>query len=126
VDSISLQVTDPDQAEEACGRVYYPHRLTVLHEPSRFAMSLSALSLGPVAVGLLSYSGEDRPNVRDHLAFGHGLHSCPGAPMARAEIRVALETLLRKLPGLRLADGYEPSYIASYFFRGLESLDITW
>jgi cytochrome P450 len=68
----------------------------------------------------------DRPNVRDHLAFGHGLHSCPGAPMARAEIRVALETLLRKLPGLRLADGYEPTYIASYFFRGLESLHITW
>jgi AraC-like DNA-binding protein len=60
VDSISLQVTDPGQAEEACGRVYYPHRLTVLHEPSRFAMSLSALSLGPVAVGLLSYSGEVR------------------------------------------------------------------
>jgi cytochrome P450 len=68
----------------------------------------------------------DRPNVRDHLAFGRGLHSCPGAPMARAEIRVALETLIRKLPGLRLADSYQPVYIASYFFRGLESLDVTW
>jgi cytochrome P450 len=68
----------------------------------------------------------DRSNVRDHLAFGRGLHSCPGAPMARAEIRVALETLLRRLPGLRLADGYEPVYIASYFFRGLESLEVTW
>ena len=68
----------------------------------------------------------DRPNVRDHLAFGRGLHSCPGAPMARAEIRVALETLIRRLPGLRLADGYRPVYIASYFFRGLESLDVTW
>ena len=68
----------------------------------------------------------DRPNVRDHLAFGRGLHSCPGAPMARAEIRVALETLIRRLPGLRLADGYQPTYIASYFFRGLESLDVTW
>jgi cytochrome P450 len=68
----------------------------------------------------------DRPNVRDHLAFGTGLHSCPGAPMARAEIRVALETLLARLPGLRLADGYEPAYIASYFFRGLESLQVTW
>jgi cytochrome P450 len=68
----------------------------------------------------------DRPNVRDHLAFGAGLHSCPGAPMARAEIRVALETLLARLPGLRLADGYEPAYIASYFFRGLESLLVTW
>lgn len=68
----------------------------------------------------------DRPNVRDHLAFGRGLHVCPGAPMARAEIRVALEHLLARLPGLRLAEGYEPVYIASYFFRGLESLDVTW
>jgi len=68
----------------------------------------------------------DRPNARDHLAFGRGLHSCPGAPMARAEIRVALETLIRRLPRLRLAAGYQPAYIASYFFRGLESLDVTW
>jgi cytochrome P450 len=68
----------------------------------------------------------DRPNVRDHLAFGRGLHVCPGAPMARAEIRVALEALIRRLPGLRLAEGYEPTYIASYFFRGLESLDVSW
>jgi cytochrome P450 len=68
----------------------------------------------------------DRPNVREHLAFGRGLHVCPGAPMARAEIRVALEALVHRLPAMRLADGYEPTYIASYFFRGLESLDITW
>lgn len=68
----------------------------------------------------------DRANVRSHLAFGRGLHICPGAPMARAEIRVALETLLRRLPGVRLADDYAPSYIASYFFRGLETLDVVW
>lgn len=68
----------------------------------------------------------DRPNVREHLAFGRGLHVCPGAPMARAEIRVALEHLVQRLPGLRLADGYEPLYIASYFFRGLERLDVEW
>ncbi len=60
MDRISLHVTDPDEAQEACGRVYYPHRLTVLHEPGRFAMSLSALCLGPVAVGLLGYAGEVR------------------------------------------------------------------
>jgi cytochrome P450 len=68
----------------------------------------------------------DRPNVRDHVAFGKGLHACPGAPLARAEIRVALETLFGRLPELRLADGYEPTYIASYFFRGLESLRVSW
>lgn len=68
----------------------------------------------------------DRPNMRDHLAFGRGIHVCPGKPMALAEIRVALEHLFRRLPDIRLADGYEPLYIASYFFRGLERLDVTW
>jgi cytochrome P450 len=68
----------------------------------------------------------DRPNVHDHVAFGKGLHTCPGAPLARAEIRVALQTLFNQLPGLRLADDYEPTYIASYFFRGLESLRVCW
>ncbi|MBV9919744.1 MAG: cytochrome P450 [Pseudonocardia sp.] len=68
----------------------------------------------------------NRRNVREHLAFGRGLHVCPGAPMARAEIRVALETLLHRLPAMRLSDGYEPTYIASYFFRGLESLHVTF
>lgn len=68
----------------------------------------------------------DRPNAHDHLAFGKGLHVCPGAPLARAEIRIALQTVFDRLPGLRLADGFEPTYIASYFFRGLESLQVRW
>lgn len=68
----------------------------------------------------------DRPNLREHLAFGRGIHVCPGKPMALAEIRVALEHLFKRLPGMSLADGYEPLYIASFFFRGLERLDVTW
>jgi cytochrome P450 len=68
----------------------------------------------------------DRPNVREHLAFGSGIHQCPGAQLARTEVRVAIETLLDRLPTLRLAKGYAPTYIASYFFRGLERLDVTW
>jgi hypothetical protein len=40
--------------------VYFPHRLTVLHDPGQFAMSLSAARLGPISVGLLGYSGEVR------------------------------------------------------------------
>jgi cytochrome P450 len=38
----------------------------------------------------------DRPNVADHLAFGRGRHRCPGAPMARMMLRIALEELLAR------------------------------
>ncbi|MFE6994025.1 cytochrome P450, partial [Streptomyces pharetrae] len=42
-----------------------------------------------------------------HVGFGHGPHYCLGAPLARLEMRVALETVLRRLPGLRLAVPWE-------------------
>ena len=51
----------------------------------------------------------DRPNTHKHLAFGKGLHVCPGEPLARVEIRVALETLVKRVRGLRLAPGYQPT-----------------
>jgi cytochrome P450 len=37
-----------------------------------------------------------RPNVAEHLAFGRGRHRCPGAPMARLMLRIALEELLAR------------------------------
>ncbi|MDE2301107.1 MAG: cytochrome P450 [Sphingomonadales bacterium] len=70
-----------------------------------------------------------RPRIREHLAFGRGAHTCIGAPLARAEVRVMLERLLARTanfalseahhgpPGARRLD-YEPSYI----IRGLEKL----
>ena len=39
----------------------------------------------------------DRENAREHLAFGHGIHFCPGAPLARAEGRILLERVLDRM-----------------------------
>jgi cytochrome P450 len=46
----------------------------------------------------------ERPNARENLAFGRGIHACPGAPMARAEGRVALERILERLADIRVSE----------------------
>lgn len=55
-----------------------------------------------------------------HLTFGFGLHTCPGAPVARMEMRVALEELLRRLPDIQLVDDGP----AEYVFGGTETAAI--
>ncbi len=45
-----------------------------------------------------------RSNARRNIAFGHGEHFCPGAGLARAEVRISFERLLAGLDGLRLVD----------------------
>jgi cytochrome P450 len=44
----------------------------------------------------------DRPNLGEHLGFGRGIHACPGAPLARAEARVALERILDRMGDIRI------------------------
>lgn len=44
---ISIMTSDPDEASQRCGEIYFPHRLAVMHEPGRFSMSLVAAALGP-------------------------------------------------------------------------------
>jgi cytochrome P450 len=73
----------------------------------------------------------DRPNVREHLAFGRGIHSCPGAPLARVEARVALARLFDRTSELRISEAahgpagarrYE--YVPTYLLRGLKELHV--
>ncbi|MER6024631.1 cytochrome P450 [Streptomyces sp. NPDC001851] len=60
-----------------------------------------------------------------HLAFGHGIHFCPGAALARAELQIALGTLLARLPGLRLAVGDEDiEWIPAVLGRGTNHLPV--
>ncbi|MFI8240338.1 cytochrome P450 [Streptomyces sp. NPDC085866] len=60
-----------------------------------------------------------------HLAFGHGIHFCPGAALARAELRIALGTLLARLPGLHLAVADEDlAWIPAVLGRGTHHLPV--
>lgn len=68
-----------------------------------------------------------RANNR-HLAFGRGIHTCPGAPLARMEAAIAIETLLRRMPDLSLA--VSPEQLdwrpGGLHLRGLAALPLTF
>ncbi|MEU6102511.1 cytochrome P450 [Streptomyces flaveolus] len=62
-----------------------------------------------------------------HLAFGHGAHHCPAAPLARLELNIAIGTLVRRLPGLRLAVPVdEVVWQSNRVMRGVKELPVKW
>ena len=62
-----------------------------------------------------------------HIGFGHGIHHCLGAPLARLEMRIAFPALLRRFPGLRLAVPDDQVAFAPHkAIYGLEELPVTW
>ncbi|MEU8256620.1 cytochrome P450 [Micromonospora inaquosa] len=62
---------------------------------------------------------------RPHLAFGHGIHHCLGAPLARLEAQIAFTRLVSRLPELRLVEGFAPRWRASALMHGLDELLVT-
>ena len=82
-----------------------------------------------LAAGHRDPTAFDRPDVFDpdrddqrHLAFGHGVHFCLGAPLARLEARVALSAVTRRFPDATLAG--EPVYKPNVTLRGMASLPL--
>jgi cytochrome P450 len=66
-----------------------------------------------------------RPNVKP-LSFGGGIHFCLGAQLARIEAEIAISTLLRRLPELRLDDANNPEWRPTFVLRGLKRLPASW
>jgi len=73
----------------------------------------------------------DRANARQHMAFGRGIHTCPGAPLVRAEGRAAIESLLARTSAIRISEkAHGPAgtrqfrYLPSFVLRGLSDLTL--
>jgi len=75
----------------------------------------------------------ERKNVREHMAFARGVHSCPGGPLARVEGRVSIERILDRMADIKIneakhgpADNRQYIYEPTYILRGLNQLHITF
>jgi cytochrome P450 len=73
----------------------------------------------------------DRANGKEHIAFGRGVHSCPGGPLARVEARVSIERFLERMADIRISAAHHGpagdrtyNYEPTYLLRGLSALHL--
>ncbi|MFE6843227.1 cytochrome P450 [Streptomyces sp. NPDC057686] len=108
---------------------------------AREDMEIGGTAVPAGATVLVSLAGADRDPARyeapdafdirrapqGHLAFGHGLHFCIGAPLARMEGRIAIRGLLERFPDLAEDPAEEaPTYIGGSLIRGVTRLPVRW
>lgn len=139
----SLLCSDPLLAEaavEECAR--FDTAIQAFRRVTTRPVTLAGTRLPAGAAVLVAYASANRderrhadadrfdirrPVDRRHLAFGHGPHTCPGARLARAQLRVTLELFSRLLPDLRLDERRPPpSMRPTLIHRSPETLYVTW
>jgi cytochrome P450 len=138
-DQLALLRAHPElisSAVEEFLRYEAPSQMASRVAPEEMEIGGQTIGRGDVLNLLLGSGNRDReafsdPDALDitrvnnrHLAFGMGMHYCLGAPLARLEGQVAIETLLRRFPKLRLSDdsAQTPEWRETISFRGLRSL----
>jgi cytochrome P450 len=67
----------------------------------------------------------ERTGLQEHMAFGRGVHKCPGANLARAELRVFLEEWLKRIPEFQIKPG-ESAVTATGTVVGVKRLPLVW
>ncbi|MFI9555463.1 cytochrome P450 [Nonomuraea endophytica] len=86
--------------------------------------SLTAANRDPALGESMDKAVPGRESAGSHLAFGHGIHRCIGAPLAQMEMRIAYPALLRRFPNLRV-DGEVPFRKLAIVY-GVEKLPVAW
>ncbi|MFJ6215597.1 cytochrome P450 [Streptomyces sp. NPDC092296] len=133
----------PDQVKAAVEELL--RYLTIVHTGlPRVAIEDTVVGGHPVRAGegvicMLSTANRDEAvfpdadgldlsrDARRHVAFGFGVHQCLGQPLARVELQIALETLFRRLPDLRLAVPFEEiRYRKDMVVYGVHELPVAW
>jgi len=92
---------------------------------------------GDLVLALLSSAGRDperfddpntfnlhRRGVKQHMSFGHGIHTCVGAPLARLELKIAFEVLLKKFSSFDCPPDKDLRWLDSVFLRGVRELPV--
>ncbi|MEN8183553.1 MAG: cytochrome P450 [Myxococcota bacterium] len=139
-DQLALLRDDPGLVENAVEEVLRfdpPVQLTARLVAEEFEFRGRRFEKGQEIVLLLAAANRDpsanpepgrfdvtRSEVR-HLSFGHGLHFCLGANLARLEARIAISALIRRLPRLRLAV-LQPRWRDNTILHGLQSLPVSF
>lgn len=111
---VPLRFAVRDFADAESGQVFRKGEPILIHT--------AAAGMDPDAHAAPNVYDIRRPTRRRHLAFGHGPHVCPGAPLARREVLIAVSRWLERFPDARLAVGAaqlpQPhSFIANGFTR---------
>jgi cytochrome P450 len=68
----------------------------------------------------------ERSELRQHVTFGLGVHNCLGSALARQELKLAINTLLRRIPTLQLDPTRKPTRNAIFLVHGFNSLPLIW
>ena len=113
---IQRTVRRPAEAVEICGRR--------IPEGAIVDLVLSAANRDPARFAEPDRLDLERADNR-HLAFGGGIHFCPGAALARLEAQIALPAVLQRFPGLKLAEN-EAHWRAGSLLRGVQTLPLSF
>jgi hypothetical protein len=117
-----LRYDGPTAAMVRIAREDLPIDGRVVRRGDRLFLMINAANRDP-----RQFTAPDRLDLRRadnrHLAFGHGIHFCLGAPLARLEGQIALPALLARFPKLALGSD-APEWLDSLVFRGMRSLPV--